>query len=254
MNAFLLPAIAAILTGAVVLLLAFAFIEQRQRASMRRTLEVVLGDPNAAPGHGTRSWSTRASAMDDFVEFVGGRVVGARGRERLRKHLAWAGRSSADALNSIIGRKIIYLAWDYAWASSPACSTAGGGGSRSRSPLSSGFYVPDLLLYNQAEHRTEEIRLRLPDALDLLDLCVESGLGLQSALAQGRPDAGRTGRRRVRPRPAGDAARCVTRLLPSNRWPTAPNQIDLQRFVAAMLQVDKLGIPVASVLREQARE
>ena len=31
-------------------------------------------------------------------------------------------------------------------------------------------------------------------------------------------------------------------------------QEDLQRFVWAMMQVDKLGVPVAAVLREQAKE
>ena len=31
-------------------------------------------------------------------------------------------------------------------------------------------------------------------------------------------------------------------------------QVDVQRFVSAMLQVDKIGVPVATVLREQAKE
>ena len=31
-------------------------------------------------------------------------------------------------------------------------------------------------------------------------------------------------------------------------------QEDVERFVSAMLQVDKLGVPVATVLREQAKE
>ena len=31
-------------------------------------------------------------------------------------------------------------------------------------------------------------------------------------------------------------------------------QVDLQRFVSAVLQADKLGIPIAAVLREQARD
>ena len=31
-------------------------------------------------------------------------------------------------------------------------------------------------------------------------------------------------------------------------------QADVQRFVWAMMQVDKLGVPVAAVLREQAKE
>ncbi|MDY3554967.1 type II secretion system F family protein [Gemmata sp. JC717] len=45
-----------------------------------------------------------------------------------------------------------------------------------------GFYLPQLGLYHLRSTRQKEIFLTLPDALDLLVVCVESGLGLDAAL------------------------------------------------------------------------
>jgi len=45
-----------------------------------------------------------------------------------------------------------------------------------------GFYVPQIALWHLRTTRQQEIFLTLPDALDLLVVCVESGLGLDAAL------------------------------------------------------------------------
>jgi tight adherence protein C len=45
-----------------------------------------------------------------------------------------------------------------------------------------GFYLPTVILWYLRKKRQEEIFLSLPDALDLLVVCVESGLGLDAAL------------------------------------------------------------------------
>jgi tight adherence protein C len=45
-----------------------------------------------------------------------------------------------------------------------------------------GFYVPNIILWWIRRKRQQEIFLTLPDALDLLVVCVESGLGLDAAL------------------------------------------------------------------------
>jgi tight adherence protein C len=48
--------------------------------------------------------------------------------------------------------------------------------------LASGFYLPPIVLWYLRKKRQEEIFLTLPDALDLLVVCVESGLGLDAAM------------------------------------------------------------------------
>jgi tight adherence protein C len=45
-----------------------------------------------------------------------------------------------------------------------------------------GFYLPQIVLWHLRTTRQKEIFLSLPDALDLLVVCVESGLGLDAAL------------------------------------------------------------------------
>ena len=45
-----------------------------------------------------------------------------------------------------------------------------------------GFYLPKVSLWHMKSTRQKEIFLTLPDALDLLVVCVESGLGLDAAL------------------------------------------------------------------------
>ena len=45
-----------------------------------------------------------------------------------------------------------------------------------------GFYLPSMVLWYLRSKRQQEIFLTLPDALDLLVVCVESGLGLDAAM------------------------------------------------------------------------
>ena len=45
-----------------------------------------------------------------------------------------------------------------------------------------GFYLPSVILWYMRSKRQQEIFLTLPDALDLLVVCVESGLGLDAAM------------------------------------------------------------------------
>jgi tight adherence protein C len=58
-----------------------------------------------------------------------------------------------------------------------------------------GFYLPDIYLHHKAEERRQKILQSLPDAMDLLVICVEAGMGLDGAinkvaqeLGMGSPD------------------------------------------------------------------
>ena len=45
-----------------------------------------------------------------------------------------------------------------------------------------GFYLPDFIVGQRTKRRVESIFLGLPDALDLMVVCVEAGLGLDAAM------------------------------------------------------------------------
>jgi tight adherence protein C len=116
-----------------------------------------------------------------------------------------------------------------------------------------GFFLPDLLVYNTGVKRQEEVQKSLPDVLDMLTVCVEAGLGFDAATAQvarnsGGPLAGEFSRI-MREMQIGKSRAEALRALGERT--TVP---ELRTFSSAIVQASELGIPVAKVLREQAKE
>jgi tight adherence protein C len=114
-----------------------------------------------------------------------------------------------------------------------------------------GFFLPDLLLYNAGLKRQSRIQALLPDALDMLTVCVEAGLGFDAALSQ------------VARNTVGPLAAEFARALQEMQIGTSRGQAlramaaratvsELRAFVSALVQAGDLGISVATVLREQA--
>ena len=116
-----------------------------------------------------------------------------------------------------------------------------------------GFFLPDLLLYNTGLKRQEKIPRALPDALDMLTICVEAGLGFDAALAQvARNSNGPLAAEFARVLQEMQIGKSRTEALRSMAERTTVPE--LRAFVSAMVQSGELGIPVAHVLREQAKE
>jgi tight adherence protein C len=116
-----------------------------------------------------------------------------------------------------------------------------------------GFFLPDLLLYNAGLKRQAKIQLALPDALDMLTVCVEAGLGFDAALAQ-------VARNTTGPL-AAEFARVLQEMQIGNTRSQALRGMasrttvpELRAFVSSLVQAGELGIAIAEVLREQARE
>lgn len=116
-----------------------------------------------------------------------------------------------------------------------------------------GFFLPDVLLYNQGLKRQEDIGRTLPDVLDLLVVSVESGLGFDAALA-------RVGQNTTGPL-AGELVRVMQEVQIGKSREEALRAMshrssvpELRTFVGALVQAAELGIPIGKVLREQANE
>ena len=116
-----------------------------------------------------------------------------------------------------------------------------------------GFFLPDLLLYNTGQKRQQQIPSDLPDALDMLTICVEAGLGFDAALSQ-------VARHTTGPLAAEFARALQEMQIGKSRSQALRAMADrtsvpeLRSFVSALVQSGELGIPVAHVLREQAKE
>lgn len=116
-----------------------------------------------------------------------------------------------------------------------------------------GFFLPDLWILNLGQHRQQELLLGLPDAIDMLTVCVEAGLGFDSALS------------RVARNLDGPIASEFARVLQEMQFGKARAEAlralvertdvsELRTFVSSVIQSSELGISIGDVLREQAAE
>jgi tight adherence protein C len=114
-----------------------------------------------------------------------------------------------------------------------------------------GWFGPDLLLRSKTQARQKEIQRALPDALDLLVISVEAGLGFDAAiqrLVEKKSDALATEFARVLAEMRVGRARRDALKDMVLRTQVA----DLNQFVGAILQAEQLGVSVTRVLTVQA--
>jgi tight adherence protein C len=114
-----------------------------------------------------------------------------------------------------------------------------------------GFFFPQLWLQGRINARQQDIRRALPDALDLLTICVEAGLGLEAAMSKvcekWESELSLALLRAIREIQLGKARRDAMRDM-AERIGLA----ELTSFVAAIIQSEVLGVSLAKVLRIQS--
>ena len=114
-----------------------------------------------------------------------------------------------------------------------------------------GWFGPELLLRSKTASRQKQIQRALPDALDLLVISVEAGLGFDAAiqrLVEKKNDALATEFARVLAEMrVGRSRRDALKDL------VARTQVaDLNNFVGAILQAEQLGVSITKVLTVQS--
>ena len=119
-----------------------------------------------------------------------------------------------------------------------------------------GLYVPNLYVQAKADRRREEIVNGFPDCLDLILVCVEAGLGIESAMD-------RVGREMVHSHPLVAELLSVTTLQlragasredAFRRMSDTAGVDDIRSFTTLLIQSDKLGTSVSTTLRVYASE
>ncbi len=186
---------------------------------------------------------------------IGRRFTASDQTDRMKRRLDLAGNPPSWNIDRIIAFKVLglfaglvlgFLLGTVIGGLLPTLATSVGG-------ALAGYYLPNLVLYQTAYNRSEQIRRDLPDALDLLTISVEAGLAFDAAVSQ------------VARNTTGPLANEFFRVLQEMQIGTGRTEAmralgertdvdELQSFVTAMVQADAFGIPIASVLRVQAKE
>jgi len=117
--------------------------------------------------------------------------------------------------------------------------------------LAAGFFAPNELVRLRIKRRKKAISRGLPNALDLLVVCVESGLGLDQALMQVAKDL-----ERAHPEISLEFSLVNLELRAGKRRAEALRNLadrsgveDLRKLVAVLIQADRFGTGVAVSLR-----
>lgn len=116
-----------------------------------------------------------------------------------------------------------------------------------------GFFFPQLWLTSRINRRQNEIRKAMPDALDLLTICVEAGLGFDAAMSKVAEKwenelslaFARTIREVQLGKPNREALRDMADRL---------GIPEMTSFIAAVIQSQILGVSMSKVLRIQSEQ
>lgn len=114
-----------------------------------------------------------------------------------------------------------------------------------------GYYFPIMWLDGEVKKRQAEIRKFMPDALDLLTICVEAGLGFDAAMA------------RVADKWDNEISRAFSRVIQEIRLGKVRREAlkamaertdisEMTSFVAALIQSEQLGVSLSKVLHIQS--
>lgn len=119
-----------------------------------------------------------------------------------------------------------------------------------------GYKAPDLFVDNMRQKRTDKIRKGLPDALDLLVICAEAGLTVDSAFSRVSKELGR-----AYPELGEEFALTSIELgfLTERRqafenFSYRVNLESVKGVVTTMIQTERYGTPLASALRVLSAE
>lgn len=114
-----------------------------------------------------------------------------------------------------------------------------------------GFFFPQLWLQSRINSRQHQVRKAMPDALDLLTICVEAGLGFDAAMAKvsekWENELSILFGRAIREVQLGKTQREALRDMADR-----VGLPELTSFVAAVIQSQMLGVSLAKVLRIQS--
>jgi tight adherence protein C len=229
-----------------------------RRAMVRRSLRAIGG--YQVPG--VREQEMLATFQRRVVIPIGDSLLGIARRftpagyvDALSRKVLLAGHPPGFGLDRLLVLKVLGLASGVLWV--PLVLLVGLRGMPATAFIAllwlGAFTVPDLALNRKVRDRQHEIAVRLPDALDLLVISVEAGLGFEQALDRTTtaiPGALANEFRRMLQETRMGATRAEALRALDERTQVE----ELRSFILAMLQADTFGVSVSRILRGQADE
>ncbi len=202
----------------------------------------------------------RREALESFLEAFGERVGSQQGRRRqVRELLLHAGYRHPRA-------GMIYIALRFLLAGGFLLGGIFLAAFFGVSPVHrllvlvamglSGWMLPFLVVRHRVRRRQSEVQRTLPDALDLMVVCVEAGLGLNQALVRVADEM-----ERVSPTLSEELTLVGLELRAGTPREEALRHLgertglpDVRAFVSMLIQTDRFGTSIAEALRIHADE
>lgn len=171
-----------------------------------------------------------------------------------QRRLVRAGMRGPNALRMLYGSKVILGVTLPLVMSAVVWNSASDGSNKMLAVLAAaglGFFGPNEYVSLMSKRRQKEIRRGLPNSLDLMVVCVESGLGLDQAILQVAKEL-----EHAHPEISEEFAMVNLELKAGKRRPEALRNLaertavdDLKKLVAVLIQSDRFGTGVAQSLR-----
>lgn len=235
---------------------------------MRRRLDYLTTDSSiGAPANDKKSnFEKEGAFMVRVLEPVGGLILPKEDWQKsgMQKKLVHAGYRSSEAIFVLLGAKLL-SALSLPVLGGVLWSLYGTAGYPIDSPitiafliLSSliGFILPDYVLQKRITARRLKMTEGFPDALDMLVVCVEAGLGLDAAISRVATEL-----RMSHPELANELELNSLETRAGKSREEALKSLDermgieeVQAMVTLLIQSDKFGTSVGTALRDYAEE
>jgi tight adherence protein C len=122
--------------------------------------------------------------------------------------------------------------------------------------LAFGYYAPNVYITNVAQKRRESIVAAFPDALDLLLICVESGMSIEAAIQKVGAEVGTQSMELAEELSllTAELSYLPDRRLAYENLARRTNHPGIKSVATAMIQAERYGTPLGTALRVMAKE
>lgn len=122
--------------------------------------------------------------------------------------------------------------------------------------LAAGYYAPNVYITNVAQKRRESIVAAFPDALDLLLICVESGMSIEAAIQKVGSEVGASSMELAEELSllTAELSYLPDRRLAYEGLARRTNHPGIRSVATAMIQAERYGTPLGTALRVMAKE